>query len=470
MNKPEQIVGGLRLGELIGTGALANVFKAVDDDGEVVAVKIVPDVFRGDTTRAKRWERETAIVQTLVHENVISVRRVGYDHGYPFIVMEYVPGGTLGDLVDSRGHVSASQALQIVIDVGSGLAYLHSQNIQHRDIQPDNILLSGPARGSGRAIVADFSLAFRGDQSHFTSHNPGTLAFMAPEVLAGERSTPAADQYALAVIAFLALTGVMPFRNAGSQVLQPVPRLPRSVAVSPHVSDAIARAMAIDPADRFPTVREFRDALASDATAQILPSAKRLASAPVPEVSGRIRGPQLRPRHAPIVAIPPLLSAKVWLRPDDDLAQWRAELRVPASQTLQCMLNVANYGRTGARDVIARLLVPPHPTVGICSGSAFWSLGDEDADWVPIGDADNRITIPLVDRFPPSRELRLFCRLTVNLEPFLVADRATEAIQEFVIRGSAWDYQTSSIVDAEAACVRLSRSDAVATSTPLPRI
>ena len=285
-----QIGGAYQLGALIGRGGMGIVFRAkeVALDREV-ALKVLafdpilnPEAFT-------RFEREARLAARLDHPNIVPIFAVGQGEGAAYYTMRFVRGGSLEGLIADRGALPLDDAAKLLRDVASALDYAHAQGIVHRDIKPANILLSE----SGHAMVADFGIAraFTGDATTSTSGSHtgvvGSPAYMAPEQWRGDKPDGRADQYALGVLAFELLTGQRPFRDVSMQELLRLhldadPPTVESVrkGLPPHVSDAIRRAMAKEPADRFPSAAAFIAALGGEAVAPAPKRAPARAAAP----------------------------------------------------------------------------------------------------------------------------------------------------------------------------------------------
>ena len=266
----ESLGGRYRLDALIGSGGFATVFRAHDLRLERdVAVKVLLANHAMDPVIATRFEREARVLATVSHPNVVGIHDVALGDvtttPEPFIVMDLCEGGSLADRLaaSQTGALPADELIPVLVDVAAGLDWLHAQGIVHRDLKPSNILLS-----EGRARIADLGIAAIGP-SELTAVGTtiGTLAYLAPEQLAGEQGSTASDVHALGVIAFLGLTGRAP-RSAGS-VADVVAASVRPVepisAAEPGLSafDApIARALARNPSQR-PTATELGSMLAT---------------------------------------------------------------------------------------------------------------------------------------------------------------------------------------------------------------
>ena len=236
-----------------------------------VAIKILPEHKGGDEAE-KRFEREAQTVAKLKHSNIVTMHDVGEQDGQPYMVMEYIDGQDLSDLLRQRGHLPISEALPILSDVASALDYAHSQGVIHRDIKPSNVMVektttTGATQGV-RAVLMDFGIAKSYVAATRLTHTGGmigTLDYISPEQIQGSAEVDArADIYSLGVMAYQVLTGKLPFEhnNPGAMVLahlnQPAPD-PREIVSDLPDSAALVvmRAMSKKPDQRFETAGAF---------------------------------------------------------------------------------------------------------------------------------------------------------------------------------------------------------------------
>jgi serine/threonine protein kinase len=213
-----------------------------------------------DVSVVERFLREGRTVASLDHPHVVRVMSVRSHPGTSAIVMQYVDGPSLDVVLQQRGRLPIEEAGRILSQVAAGLQHAHDRGVIHRDVKPANVLIDR----DGRAIVTDFGIARRDDGSTPTKTGfvLGTVDYMSPEQRAGERVSPATDQYALGVMAFELLTGRLPFvgdlgATTYGHMTQPPPRLQ---SIRPELPDAmealVQRMLAKAPEDRWPSLTE----------------------------------------------------------------------------------------------------------------------------------------------------------------------------------------------------------------------
>jgi eukaryotic-like serine/threonine-protein kinase len=211
----EQLAGRYRIDGQLGTGGMATVFRGHDLRlGRDVAIKLLLPHLAGDPIIAERFDREARSLATLNHPNVVAVFDVEPGNPEskvePFFVMELCDGGSLADLMATSRRIAPDELVPIVADVSEGLAAIHDAGLLHRDVKPHNVLMAG-----GRAKLGDLGLARPEEavaQTSLTAAGTalGTLAYLAPERLAGVPATAAADVWSLGALAFQGLTGTLP--------------------------------------------------------------------------------------------------------------------------------------------------------------------------------------------------------------------------------------------------------------------
>ncbi len=267
-----------RAPERIGVGGMSEIFLAQDAVLQRrVAVKVLAERYARDEGIRQRFTREALTAARLSGEpGALTIFDVGESDERPYIVMEYVPGGSLEDRIRRNGAAPPAKALRWLEQAAAALDVAHRHGIVHRDVKPANLLLD--ARGN--VLVADFGIASAAglDSLTLTGTVLGTAGYLSPEQARGERAGPASDRYGLAVVAYELLSGERPYANesvtaeAAAHVHAPIPSIAeRCRNLPPEVDPVFRRALAKDPAVRYETAADFvadlREALAQDAGA-----------------------------------------------------------------------------------------------------------------------------------------------------------------------------------------------------------
>ena len=271
-----------RVIEKIGSGGMADVYKAVDDVlGRTVAVKVLHSRYASEPNFVARFRQEAQAAANLSHPNIVNMYDWGREGETYYIVMEYVAGTDLKTLV-SRGPLDPAKAAEYAAQVCSALSVAHGYDVIHRDIKPHNIVLTP----DGQIKVMDFGIARAGNTTMTQTNSVlGTAQYISPEQAQGKPLTPASDLYSLGVTLYEMTTGRLPFdaetpvATALAQVNEE-PVAPRQIrgSIPPALEAVILRAMRKNPADRYSSAAEMRDDL------------KRVASGQ-PAVGGAYGGP-----------------------------------------------------------------------------------------------------------------------------------------------------------------------------------
>jgi eukaryotic-like serine/threonine-protein kinase len=245
------IRGRYRLEQKIGDGGMSEVWLATDLElDRPVALKLLaPNADR------QRFDREARAAAALSHPNINQLFDFGEVDGRPYMVLEFLSGGTLEDQLQDDRPLPEEQTGRIAQDLADGLAHAHAQGLIHRDLKPANVLFDG----EGRAKIADFGIAHMGDGGTLTEAGTvlGTAAYISPEQAAGERASPASDVYSFGVILFRMLTGRLPFESdqplelvAMHRDLDPPAIEEIRPGAPPRLESLTAAALAKDPRDR----------------------------------------------------------------------------------------------------------------------------------------------------------------------------------------------------------------------------
>ena len=268
--------GRYELRSELGRGTSGVVYKAYDPKlDRLVALKILrPELVSLEESGAsykERFHQEAVAAGRLTHPAIVAVHDVGEAENRPFMVMEYIEGGTLADLLLGGQPLPLADAVEIVLQVCAALDYAHRHGVVHRDIKPRNILV-----GPGVTKVTDFGTARILGTSHtMTGTMLGTPAYMSPEMVRGQAADPRSDLFSLGVVLYEALTGVNPFNAADlAAVLYRIvnidaPSVRQHCAELPPALDRVLRrALAKEPESRFATATDFASALRAAATGQ----------------------------------------------------------------------------------------------------------------------------------------------------------------------------------------------------------
>ena len=256
--------------ELVARGGMGEVYCAVDVSlGRPVAIKVLDERLASDETVRKRFEREALTAARLAGEaGVVTIFDVGEWNGRPFIVMEYVRGQSLQDVLRQQGRQRPADALRWLEQAARALDHAHARGVVHRDVKPSNLLLDE----EGRVHVADFGVASAAGFDSLTQTGMviGTAGYLSPEQALGRPATPASDRYALGVVAFELLAGERPFENdnptaeAAAHVHAPIPSISeRTRGIPPEVDRVFARSLAKEPDERYASCQQFVAALRS---------------------------------------------------------------------------------------------------------------------------------------------------------------------------------------------------------------
>ena len=251
----------------IGEGGMANVYLAYDTIlDRNVAVKVLRGDLANDEKFVRRFQREALAASSLSHPNIVEVYDVGEDNGEYYIVMEYIEGKHLKNLIKKRGHLSVSEAVDIVLQITAGLTVAHDSYIIHRDIKPQNILILE----NGLVKITDFGIAMAMNSTQLTQTNSvmGSVHYLPPEQASGKGATPQSDIYSIGILFYELLTGKLPFKgdNAVEIALKHLkenipgvreenPDIPQSV------ENIIIKATAKNPKNRYADAREMHEDL-----------------------------------------------------------------------------------------------------------------------------------------------------------------------------------------------------------------
>ena len=288
-----------RLTEQIGMGGMAIVYRAVDlRTGHNVAVKVLRPEFNEDSEFISRFQREAEAASKMTHHHIVNLLDVGMDGENRYLVMEYVQGKTLKEVIQERGKLSAPLACQIAIRILSALEHAHRNGIVHRDIKPQNILV----HADGHIKVADFGIARIANSSTLTKGDNvmGSVHYFSPEQARGEGANATSDIYSTGIVLYEMLTGRVPYDgdNPVAVAMQhlhatPVPIQNLSPDVPPAVVHVTMKAMEKNPAMRYQSARDMasdlRAALEIREDRQVYPEKELEVRQPKPQFRDEYR-------------------------------------------------------------------------------------------------------------------------------------------------------------------------------------
>jgi eukaryotic-like serine/threonine-protein kinase len=270
MLRAGQVFAGYQIEGVLGAGGMGTVYLARNPDlPRSEALKVLNEELSGDADFRARFTREADIAAALDHPNIVSIHRRGEFDGQLWIAMQFV-NGTDANAALIAGTMTPARAVHIIGEVGKALDYARQRGVVHRDIKPANFLLSGSVGPDERVLLGDFGIARALDDAGLTITGSvtATVAYAAPEVLAGQPFDGRADLYSLGCTLFRLVTGERPFATASGPAAVIAAHLhappPKVTDVAPHLpvemDRVVAIAMAKDPSQRFPSARSLAEA------------------------------------------------------------------------------------------------------------------------------------------------------------------------------------------------------------------
>ena len=262
------LAGRYAVGELLGAGGMAAVFRAKDVAlDRTVAIKVLPPDLSHDDKVVTRFEQEARIAAKLDHPNIIPIYRVESESGLNYFVMKFVPGRSLDAILEAGDRQDAQFTERVLLEAAAALGHAHQRGVVHRDVKPANIMLDADER----VILTDFGISKAMENAAGLTKTGiivGTPHYMAPEQAMGANVDGRADQYALACVGYHMLVGELPFPgDSAHSVLhrhiyeEPKPLAARRPDAPRAMTGAIARAMSKEPDDRYASMEEFAAAL-----------------------------------------------------------------------------------------------------------------------------------------------------------------------------------------------------------------
>ena len=251
----------------IGEGGMANVYLAhdviLDRD---VAIKVLRGDLSGDDKFVRRFQREALAASSLSHPNIVEMYDVGEDNGTYYIVMEYINGKTLKQLIKKRGALSLAECIDIMLQLTDGVDHAHASYIIHRDLKPQNIMIED----SGAIKITDFGIAMALNNTQLTQTNSvmGSVHYLPPEQASGKGATVKSDIYSMGIMLFELLTGTLPFKGdnaveiAFKQIKDDIPSVREiNPAIPQSVENIVLKATAKNPKNRYSSAKEMHDDL-----------------------------------------------------------------------------------------------------------------------------------------------------------------------------------------------------------------
>ena len=265
--KGQKISDRYQIIKAIGEGGMANVYLAYDTilDRDV-AVKVLRGDLANDEKFVRRFQREALSASSLTHPNIVEVYDVGEDHGMYYIVMEYVEGRHLKDLIKKRGKLTTSEVIDIMLQITDGMSVAHDSYIIHRDIKPQNIMILE----NGLVKIMDFGIAMALNSTQLTQTNSvmGSVHYLPPEQASGKGATLQSDIYSMGIVMYELLTGKLPYKGdnaveiALKQLKEPLPDIREELPNIPQsIENIIIKATAKNPKNRYADAREMHEDL-----------------------------------------------------------------------------------------------------------------------------------------------------------------------------------------------------------------
>lgn len=247
----------------IGEGGMANVYLAYDTIlDRRVAIKVLRGDLSNDEKFVRRFQREALSASSLSHPNIVEMYDVGEDNGIYYIVMEYIEGKTLKQLIKKRGALTLSEAIDIMLQITDGISQAHDSYIIHRDLKPQNIMI----KEDGTIKITDFGIAMALNSTQLTQTNSvmGSVHYLPPEQASGKGSTIRSDIYSMGILFYEILTGTLPFKGdnaveiALKQMRDEIPSVRKKNPAIPHsVENVILKATAKNPKNRYSDAKEM---------------------------------------------------------------------------------------------------------------------------------------------------------------------------------------------------------------------
>ncbi len=304
MSSPDLLINRYRIEGRIGSGGMADVYRARDLMLErTVAIKLLRENFSRDPTFRERFRQEAKAAANLSHPNIVTIHDFGFDDQQIFIVMEYVPGTDLKTILESRGRLNVDEALPLIIQACAGVGYAHRAGLVHCDVKPHNMIVTPDQR----LKVTDFGIARALASIPAQEVNNvvwGSPQYFSPEQAAGHPPSPASDVYSLGVVLYEMLTGKLPFIASTAAELShmhrsvaPTPPSELNPLIPPVLEQACLKVLSKEPSSRYRTADQFGRVLIS--------LSRSIQVSPAPVVSTITPPGELTNHPAPAIGIPP---------------------------------------------------------------------------------------------------------------------------------------------------------------------
>jgi serine/threonine-protein kinase len=265
---PGDMLDRFSIVEAIGHGAFSDVYLAEEPGGRRVVIKVPHDALMGDVGAFDRFRREMEIARKLDHPGIQHSFDLGEDRSRPYLVLEYIDGITLREVIRREGKLPVAKAVDIAEQLATAMASAHATGVAHRDLKPENVLVTA----EGRVVVTDFGIALMAGARRLTwrwlTSTMGTPDYMAPEQVEGKRGDARTDVYALGIMLFEMLAGRVPWEGDNPLVVMaqhvnaPLPSLR---AIDPHLpaplEAIVTKCLRKDPAERYADAGELREDL-----------------------------------------------------------------------------------------------------------------------------------------------------------------------------------------------------------------
>ncbi len=317
-----ETIGPYKIVAQIGQGGMATIFKAYQSNlDRYVALKVMHPALKEDRSFVMRLQREATVIAKLSHPNIVAVHDFREYEGIPFLVLQYIEGKTLKEVLQQQ-KLNTQQILNIICPVADALSYAHARGVLHRDVKPSNILIDN----EGHVYLSDFGLARIAQSGESTASQDmmiGSPHYLSPEQAKSEPVDVRTDVYSLGVVLYEMFVGRVPFKAETTYAtilahINDPPPLPRSLnpRVPPAVEQVLLKALAKNPNERYPTVREMMRALENAVRG---PREVDEPAAPIPLIEYKpspdvvTPSPQARVATPPAPAAPRATQSRRWL-------------------------------------------------------------------------------------------------------------------------------------------------------------